>query len=51
MHFVSAWIAATVTAAMGSKWQPIDVGMGATLRANASIEDHGIADLLSSRLP
>jgi hypothetical protein len=48
---VTAWIAAIVTAAMGSHWQPIEVGMAATLRANASIEDHGVADLLSTQLP
>jgi hypothetical protein len=42
--------AAVVTAAMGSKWQPIDVGMAATQRADAAIADHGVADLLRERL-
>ena len=51
VQLVTAWIAAVVTAAMGSKWQPIEVGMGATLRADAAIEDHGVADLLSTQLP
>ncbi|MEW6270054.1 MAG: aminoglycoside phosphotransferase family protein, partial [Thermodesulfobacteriota bacterium] len=51
LHVLSAWIAAVVTAAMGSKWQPIDVGMGATLRADAAIEDHAVADVLRARLP
>jgi aminoglycoside phosphotransferase (APT) family kinase protein len=50
VHLLSAWIAAVVTAAMGSKWQPIEIGMGATARANASIEDHGVAELLRARL-
>ncbi len=51
VHTVSAWIAAVVTAAMGSQWQPIEVGMGATARANAAIEDHDVAELLRTRLP
>jgi aminoglycoside phosphotransferase (APT) family kinase protein len=51
VHLVSAWIAAVVTAGMGSKWQPIEIGMAATLRANAAIDDHGVANLLSDRLP
>lgn len=51
VHTLSAWIAAVVTAAMGSQWQPIEIGMAATLRADASIEDHAVADLLRARLP
>lgn len=51
VQLVTAWIAALVTAAMGSHWQPIEIGMAATQRANASIDDHGIAELLSTRLP
>ncbi len=51
VQLVTAWIAALATAAMGSKWQPIEVGMSATMRANAAIEDHGVADLLTTRLP
>ena len=39
-----------VTAAMGSHWQPIEIGMAATERANAAIEDHGVAELLRARL-
>jgi hypothetical protein len=50
LHLVSAWIAAVVTAGMGSKWQPIEIGMAATMRANAAIEDHGVANLLTTRL-
>ena len=44
-------IAAVVTAGMGSKWQPIEIGMAATMRADAAIEDHDVADLLTARLP
>ena len=51
VQLVTAWIAAVATAAMGSKWQPIEVGMSATLRADAAIADHGVADLLRTRLP
>ncbi|WP_101951188.1 phosphotransferase family protein [Mycobacterium sp. 3519A] len=50
LHLVSAWIAAVVTAGMGSKWQPIEIGLAATMRANAAIEDHGVAKLLTTRL-
>jgi aminoglycoside phosphotransferase (APT) family kinase protein len=50
VHLLSAWIAAVVTAAMGSKWQPIDVGMAATQRADVAIADHGLADLLREQL-
>jgi aminoglycoside phosphotransferase (APT) family kinase protein len=51
LQLITAWIAAVVTAGMGSHWQPIEIGMAATQRANAAIEDHGVADLLRTRLP
>lgn len=51
LHLLTAWIAAVVTAAMGSHWQPIEIGMAATRRASAAIEDHGVAELLVARLP
>jgi aminoglycoside phosphotransferase (APT) family kinase protein len=51
LQLITAWIAAVVTTAMGSSWQPIEIGMAATQRANAAIEDHGVADLLITRLP
>jgi aminoglycoside phosphotransferase (APT) family kinase protein len=51
VQLITAWIAAVVTAAMGSHWQPIEIGMAATQRANAAIEDHAVADLLTTRLP
>jgi hypothetical protein len=35
---------------MGSHWQPIEIGMAATARANAAIEDHAVTDLLAARL-
>jgi hypothetical protein len=36
---------------MGSKLQPIKLGMAATKRADAAISDHGVAGLLRTRLP
>lgn len=51
VQLITGWIAAVVTAAMGSNWQPIEIGMAATQRANAAIEDHEVADLLRTRLP
>jgi aminoglycoside phosphotransferase (APT) family kinase protein len=50
-NLVTAWIAAVVTAAMGSHWQPIEIGMAATRRANAAIDEHRVAELLRTRLP
>ena len=51
LHLLTAWIAAVVTAAMGSHWQPIEIGMAATRRADAAIAEHGVAELLRTRLP
>ena len=48
---LTSWIAAVVTAGMGSKWQPIEIGMSATMRADAAIADHCVADLLVGLLP
>jgi hypothetical protein len=50
-QLITGWIAAVVTAAMGSHWQPIEIGMAATQRANAAVEDHGVAALLTAQLP
>jgi aminoglycoside phosphotransferase (APT) family kinase protein len=50
VHLVSAWIAAVVTASMGSEWQPIEIGMAATQRANAAIDDHDVSGLLRTRV-
>lgn len=51
LHLITGWIAAVITAAMGSHWQPIEIGMAATLRADAAIAEHGVAELLRTRLP
>ena len=51
LNLLTAWIAALVTAAMGSHWQPIEIGMAATRRADAAIADHDVAGLLRERLP
>jgi aminoglycoside phosphotransferase (APT) family kinase protein len=51
LQLITAWIAAVVTAAMGSQWQPIEIGMAATARADAAIEDHGVVGLLTKLLP
>jgi aminoglycoside phosphotransferase (APT) family kinase protein len=51
LNLLTAWIAALVTAAMGSHWQPIEIGMAATRRADAAIADHDVAELLRTRLP
>jgi aminoglycoside phosphotransferase (APT) family kinase protein len=45
-----AWNSATSTAAMGSRWQSIDVGRGGMARATASIEDLETVALLESML-
>ncbi len=46
LQLLTSWIAAVVTAGMGSKWQPIELGMAATTRADAAIADHGVAQML-----
>jgi Phosphotransferase enzyme family len=45
-----AWNSATSTAAMGDRWQTIDVGRGGMARATASIEDLETVALLESML-
>jgi hypothetical protein len=47
---VYSWVAATSTAGMGSKWQPISVGLSATRRATAACAHIDSAGLLESRL-
>ncbi|OBK77837.1 phosphotransferase family protein [Mycobacterium sp. 1274761.0] len=51
LQLLTSWVAAVVTAGMGSKWQPFELGMTATKRADAAIRDHGVADLLREELP
>src|SRR4030095_7314546 len=50
VQLITACIAAVVTAAMGSHWQPIEIGMAATQRANAATEEHGLAGLMCMRV-
>ena len=45
-----AWVAATSTVGMGSKWQPEHIGLGGTTRATLAAVDLGVLDLLETRL-
>lgn len=47
---VYSWIAATTTAAMGSRWQPAEVARRATVRATDAIIDLDVLGLLDERL-
>jgi hypothetical protein len=47
---VYSWIAATTTAAMGSRWQPAEVGRRATERTTQALIDLEVLDLLAERL-
>jgi hypothetical protein len=47
---VYSWISAASTAAMGSKWQPIEIGIAGTRRATAAIADLDSVGLLRERL-
>lgn len=47
---VYSWIAAASTAAMGSRWQPIEIGMAGMARATAAIDDLDSVGLLRERL-
>ena len=51
VQLLTAWIAAVFTAGMGSKLQTLEVGRSSTMRADAAIGDHDVADLLRARLP
>jgi phosphotransferase family enzyme len=50
LHAVYSWVAATSTAGMGSKWQPISIGLGATKRATAACAHLDSVGLLEERL-
>lgn len=50
MHAVYSWVSATVTAAMGDKWQPLSVGMGSMKRTTQAAEDLGSLDLFRGEL-
>jgi hypothetical protein len=47
---VYSWVAATATAGMGSKWQPIEIGLSATERATRACMHLDSAGLLESLL-
>lgn len=47
---VYSWVSATSTAGMGSKWQPLHIGLGGTRRATAACEQLGCVDLLERLL-
>jgi hypothetical protein len=47
---IYSWIAATTTAAMGSRWQPAEVARQATVRATEAIIDLDVLGLLDDRL-
>ena len=48
---IYSWISATTTYAMGSKWQPAEIGRRATERTTQAIIDLDVLGLLSERLP
>jgi aminoglycoside phosphotransferase (APT) family kinase protein len=47
---IYSWVAAVSTAGMGSKWQPIDIGISSTLRATAAVTHLDSIGLVESRL-
>ena len=47
---IYSWVAATTTAAMGSKWQPAEVGFRATERTTQALIDLDVLSLLEGRL-
>ena len=47
---VFSWVSATSTAAMGDRWQPVEVGRGGMARATAAIADLDSVGLLEERL-
>ena len=47
---VYSWSSASMTAAMGSKWQPAEVGWSATIRTTQALIDLDVLSLLHERL-
>jgi hypothetical protein len=47
---IYSWVAAVSTAGMGSKWQPIDIGISSTHRATAAVTHLDSIGLVESRL-
>jgi hypothetical protein len=45
-----SWVCATSTAGMGSKWQPLHIGLGGTRRATAACEHLGCVELVEELL-
>jgi hypothetical protein len=45
-----SWVCATSTAGMGSKWQPMHIGLGGTKRATAACEHLHCVDLVEELL-
>jgi aminoglycoside phosphotransferase (APT) family kinase protein len=46
---IYSWISATTTAAMGSRWQPAEVGYAATVRTTQALIDLDVLGLLAER--
>lgn len=47
---IYSWVSAATTAAMGSRWQPAEVGYAATVRTTQALIDLEVLDLLAERL-
>jgi thiamine kinase-like enzyme len=50
LHAAYSWVAATTTASMGEKWQPLNVGMASLARATAAVEDLETVELFRELL-
>lgn len=50
VHAVYSWVAAVTTAGMGSKWQPIEIGMAASRRTTAACARLDSIGALEARL-
>jgi aminoglycoside phosphotransferase (APT) family kinase protein len=50
LYCVYSWVGATTTAAMGSRWQPTDIGRNAMVRTTAAVADLDSVGLLTERL-
>jgi phosphotransferase family enzyme len=47
---VYSWVSAAATAGMGSKWQPLHIGLSGTQRATAACDELGCVELLEQLL-
>ncbi len=50
IHAFYSWVSAATTAGMGSKWQPIEIGLAATERTNRALAHLGTVELVEERL-